>query len=137
MRLAYRKSNIYDTMAQLHESQISKTNKIIGYVLTILPTLLIISAGIGKIFGIEATLENMSKVPNFEDLIVFIGVLELVIMALYWFPKTKRLGFFLLCSFCGGIIVAEMVSGQIPVMGIVISVMFYIGTFVRMPSLLK
>jgi hypothetical protein len=123
-------------MTTLHEEQINKTQKIIGYVLSILASLIIIMAGAGKIAGSEEMINNMTGIPNFSDKLFFIGVLELILLALYWIPKTSNFGFFLLCSFCGGAILAEMVLGKIPMGGIMVSVLFYAGTILRKPSIL-
>lgn len=121
----------------LHDASIGKTRKMVGYGISILVSLMIFMAGMAKLVGAEPILENMSKVTNFGDKILLVGLLELVILVIYWIPKTSNLGFFLMASFGGGIIVAEIVSGQPPVAGIAVTTLFYIGTFLRKPSLLK
>jgi len=123
-------------MSSLHETQIGKTRKIAGYVISILGSFMILMAGFQKIIGSEEMINNMSGIPNFADKLVFIGALELVLLLIYWIPKTSNLGFFLLCSFCGGAIIAEMVLGKFPMGGIMISTLFYLGTVLRKPSLL-
>jgi hypothetical protein len=122
-------------MNTLHETQISKTRKITGYVLSILPSLMILMAGIMKVIGNEGMLENMNKITNWGDKMLLIGLIELGALALYWIPKTMNIGFFLLASFGGGIIVAEVVAGDIPIPGIIVSTLLYAGTFLRKPSI--
>lgn len=122
-------------MSVLHESQISKPRKITGYVLSILASAMIVFAGVGKILQTEDMIKNMSNIPNFEDLLIFVGVLELVILAIYWIPKTSNIGFFLMASFCGGIIAGEIVLGHPPIPGIIVTILFYVGTMLRKPSL--
>ena len=78
---------------------------------------------------------NMAKVTNFGDKMLFIGVLEIILLVLYWTPKTMNIGFFLLASFGGGIIVAEIVTGEMPIAGIMVSTLFYVGTMLRKPSI--
>jgi hypothetical protein len=119
----------------LHETQISKTRRIIGYALSIIPSLMILMAGIMKVIGNEGMLENMNKINNWGDKMLLIGLIELGALALYWIPKTMNIGFFLLASFGGGIIVAEVVGGDIPIPGIMVSSLLYAGTFLRKPSL--
>lgn len=119
----------------LQETQISKTRRIAGYTVSILPSLMLLMAGVMKIIGAEEMQANFAKIPNFADKLLFIGVLELILLALYWTPKTMNIGFFLLCSFGGGIIVAEIVSGGMPIPGIMVSTLFYVGTILRKPSL--
>jgi hypothetical protein len=119
----------------LHEAQISKTRKIAGYTISILASLMILMAGIMKVIGNEGMLENMSKITNWGDKMLLIGLIELSALALYWIPKTSNIGFFLLASFGGGIIVAEVVSGSFPLTGIMVTTLFYVGTMLRKPSL--
>jgi hypothetical protein len=119
----------------LHETQISKTRRITGYALSIIPSLMILMAGIMKVIGNEGMLENMNKINNWGDKMLLIGLIELGALALYWIPKTMNIGFFLLASFGGGIIVAEVVGGDIPIPGIMVSSLLYAGTFLRKPSL--
>lgn len=122
-------------MSTLHEPQIGKARKIVGYVLSILASLLILFSGLSKIAGTEEMVENMSKLPNFIDKLMLIGVLELVILALYWIPKTSNIGFFLLASYAGGIIVGEIVAGDMPIPGMMVATLFYLGTMLRKPAL--
>lgn len=121
----------------LHEAKVTKLQRIAGYLLSGLASLMIAGGGLAKIAGAAPVLENMSKIPGFEDKTVLIGVFEIALVALYWISKTSNLGFFLLASFTGGIIVAETVSGQVPFTGIFLSVMLYAGTIMRKPSLLS
>ena len=88
-----------------------------------------------KVIGNEGMLENMNKITNWGDKMLLIGFIELGALALYWIPKTMNIGFFLLASFGGGIIVAEVVAGDIPIPGIIVSSLFYAGTMLRKPSL--
>ncbi len=122
-------------MNNLHESQISKKRKIAGYVLSIIPSLNILMAGIMKVIPTEQLVEGMNKIPNFGDKILSVGLLELLVLALYWIPKTSNLGFLLLVSYGGGIIVAETVAGVTPVAGLIVTTLFYVGTMLRKPSL--
>ncbi len=119
----------------LHETQISKSRKIAGYALSIIPSLMILMSGIMKIAGTEEMMQNMGKIPNIADIVSFIGSLEILCLLLFWIPKTSNIGFFLLASYGGGIIVAEIVSGAIPIAGIIVTTLFYLGTMLRKPSL--
>jgi len=124
-------------MANYHDTSISKTQKIAGYAMSILFSIQIIMAGVMKLFLAAPIVENMNAVNNWGDKTLFVGILELIILALYWIPKTQKLGFYLLCSFVGGVIVAEVVAGKPPIAGILVSVLLYAGTALRFPKLLK
>ncbi|MFT4755051.1 MAG: hypothetical protein ACI85Q_002616 [Salibacteraceae bacterium] len=123
-------------MKYLHETQISKTRKIIGYALSVLASLMILMAGITKLIGTEEMVVNFAHLPNWEDKMLFIGILELVILVLYWLPKTMNMGFFLMLGFMGGALLAEVViKGGVPIPAIFVTTLFYTGTFLRKPSL--
>jgi len=124
-------------MANYHDTSISKAQKIVGYTMSILFSIQIIMAGVMKLFLAAPIVENMNAVNNWGDKTLFVGILELIILALYWIPKTQKLGFYLLCSFVGGVIVAEVVAGKPPIAGILVSVLLYAGTALRFPKLLK
>jgi len=124
-------------MANYHDTSISKAQKIAGYAMSILFSIQIIMAGVMKLFLAAPIVENMNAVNNWGDKTLFVGILELIILALYWIPKTQKLGFYLLCSFVGGVIVAEVVAGKPPIAGILVSVLLYAGTALRFPKLLK
>jgi hypothetical protein len=68
-------------------------------------------AGILKAIQEDSMPERMSNIPNWGDKLLFIGLLELALLALYWIPKTRELGFYLPGAFVGGIIVAEVAAG--------------------------
>lgn len=122
-------------MNMLHETQISKKRKIAGYVLSIIPSLMILMAGVTKLIGTEMV-QNFANLTNWEDKMLFIGILELVILALYWIPKTMNMGFFLMLGFMGGALLAEVIlKGGMPLPAIFVTTLFYIGTMLRKPSL--
>lgn len=132
-------------MAQFHEDQIGKAQKITGYAFSILFSFQILMAGILKVIQEDSIVERMSNIPNWGDKLLFIGLLELILLALYWIPKTQKLGFYLLCAFVGGIIVAEVAAGThveqgappAPLVGVITAVLLYAGTMLRKPSMLK
>ena len=122
-------------MTSLHETQISKARKIAGYTISIIASFMLFMAGIMKIIGNEEMKINITKVTNFGDKLMFIGILEIIILILYWIPRTMNIGFFFLASFGGGIIVAEIVTGKMPFAGILVTTLFYVGTILRKPTL--
>jgi succinate dehydrogenase/fumarate reductase cytochrome b subunit len=124
-------------MGKYHESEISKAQRITGFILSFLFSFQILMAGVMKLLKASPIVENMNAITNWGDKTLFIGILELILLALYWIPSTLKLGFYLLCSFVGGIIVAEVVAGKPPIVGIITAVLLFAGTIMRKPSLLK
>ncbi|MCZ4408884.1 DoxX family protein [Cryomorphaceae bacterium 1068] len=123
-------------MKKLHEEEIGKIRRIAGYVISAMPSLMIIMAGITKLTGTEEMAQNFAKLPNWENSMQLIGGLELTLIFLYWIPKTMNMGFFLLLGFMGGALLAEVIiNGGIPVPAIIITTLLYVGTMLRKPSL--
>ncbi len=119
---------------RLHEESIGSIRKYSGYILSILATAIIVFSGINKVMGAQWVVESLAII-HLSHLTVFIGILELVCVILYWMPKTSNIGFFLLCSYVGGIIVAELSMGFGATFGVGVALMLYIGTMLRKPSI--
>lgn len=122
-------------MFELHEKGISKPQRFIGYALSLLPSLGVVGSGITKFFSdteIHVLLEQLGMAEH----AVLIGLIEIIVVLLYWIPKTSNIGFFLFCSYIGGIIVGELILGDIPLPGLTIGAMIYVGTLLRKPSLM-
>ena len=121
-------------MFDLHEPTISRTRRILGYILVLLPSFGVLGSGIMKFFPggeIHLLLEQL----NFAEYTVIIGLAEIAIVMLYAFPRTFNIGFFLFCSYIGAIFVAELILGQVPLPALAIGVMVYVGTYLLRPSL--
>ena len=111
--------------------QISKTRNITGWVLSALPCAMILFSGSQKITKAEWMLASMEKV-NMLEITPYIGALEIACVILYLIPKTSNIGFFLLCSYIGGIIASEIAMGATPpLLGIGLAVLLYVGTMLR------
>lgn len=122
-------------MTRLHEAGISKSRRTIGYLLSLLPSLAVLGSGVTKFFPdteIHLLLERLGMAEH----AIMIGLIEIVCVVLYWIPRTSNVGFFLFCSYAGGIIVGELILGDVPLPGLAIGGMIYLGTLLRKPSLL-
>ena len=122
------------TMFQLHDPGISKARRLTGYALSLLPSLAVLGSGVTKFFpgsDIHTLLEQLGMAEH----AVVIGLIEIACVLLYWIPRTSNIGFYLFCSYIGGITVAELILGDFPWPGLTIGVMIYVGTLLRKPSL--
>jgi len=111
---------------------ISKVRKISAWVLTAIPIFLLTAACLGKLTANEEVVQNLAPYNINPQLL---GIVLLGCLLLYLIPKTSNIGFFLLCSYMGGVIVGELVKGDPPIMGIVLSILLYVGTMLRKPEL--
>jgi len=105
----------------------------LGWAMSLFVCLGITSAGMGKMMKSKFLVESLTKI-NLQDHIVTIGAIEIICVIIYLIPKTANIGFFLLCSYIGGIIVAEWAMG-IPTIGITLAILLYVGTMLRRPEL--
>ena len=124
-------------MPSLHDPEIGTIRKISGYILSIIPSGLMVFSAITKLTRDEFMVNSMEAL-NLLPSMTLIGVLEVLIVLLYWIPKTMRLGFFLMCSFIGGIMAAELIQAggqQLPIPGLPMAIFLYVGTFLRKKEL--
>ena len=106
----------------------------LGWAMSIFVCLGIAASGTAKLLQAQELVDSLAKI-NLQDYIVPIGVIELICVALYLIPKTSNIGFFLLCSYIGGIIASELAMGFGPGIGIMLAILLYVGTMLRKPEL--
>lgn len=121
-------------MPALHHADISRIQKFSAYTLSIIASLMVLSSAIFKFTG-EPNIYNILETLGVAEHAVAIGLAEILIVALYWIPRSSNLGFFLFCSYIGAITVAEIIMGDFPLPGLTIGLMIYLGTLLRKPDL--
>ncbi len=108
---------------------------ILGWIFSGLACAVIIYSGINKLLGSPTMVESLDRI-NLGDYVRVIGFIELLCVVIYLVPRTGNIGFFLLCSYVGGIIVAEWGMGYPPGLGIIVAIFIYFGTLLRKPELI-
>lgn len=111
-----------------------KRRIIIGWILSGLACAVIVFSGINKLAGSNEMIESLDKI-NLGKYVRAIGLIEILCVIVYLVPRTSNIGFFLLCSYVGGIIVAEWGMGYPPGLGIIVAIFIYCGTLLRKPEL--
>ena len=108
----------------------SKTKGTVGLILTSIVALALLASGTAKLIGVEMMTQILG------DKTMFVGLIEIVCVALFLYPKTNNLGFFLLCSYLGGVIATEWIhlSGM-PLPGVILNTVLWIGMYLRKPQL--
>jgi len=112
----------------------AKTKRIISIILMIIPSLMLIMSGIMKVTGAEQIVTGLTK-AGLGNIITLIGVIELVSVTLFLYPKTYKIGFLLLCSYLGGAMCIELAGGQPPMAAVFIAII-WISVFLRDKSML-
>jgi hypothetical protein len=121
------------------EAQTQSPNKVtfwIGWVLSILPCLLLLMSATMKLSQSEEVVTELGKRGYSPNTILPIGVAELASTILYLIPQTAVLGAILLVGYLGGATATHVIAGDgmfwSPVlMGVIV----WLGLYLREPRL--
>ena len=86
----------------------SKTTLWTGYILSALAILFLIFDGVIKVLQLTPAVEATTQLGYAADMVMVIGLLELVSLAVYVFPRTSVLGAILLTGYLGGAMATQM-----------------------------
>jgi len=114
-------------------TEISKTRKIIAWVIAGLLTALYAFSSSGKLFFHPEQMEPM-HLANWR---IIIGIGEITSALLFLFPKTNIYGTLLLSAYMGGAIILHMTNSLSIVMPSVVLILVWTVGFLRNPELLK
>lgn len=103
----------------------------LGWVLGVLPCLLLVMSGVMKI----RQPEQIAKMGLPVNTILPIGVVELASTVLYLIPQTAVLGAILLTGYMGGAIVTHVRLGEPFYIQTLIGVVLWLGLYLREPRL--
>ena len=106
-----------------------KTKRIISIVLMVIPSLMLTMSAFMKLSGAEEIVKGFSKIGLLQHL-TWIGIIEIISVILFIYPKTRKIGFLLLCSYLGGAMSIELAGGQPPMAAVFIAVL-WISVFLR------
>ncbi len=99
-----------------------------------LSSLLIAFTIFGKLARSPQVVEQMGPLGLEEELYLLTAI-EIVALALYIFPQTINIGFFLLTAYYGGAIAVNLNEPVNTVPAIVFLILIWIATFIRKPAL--
>jgi uncharacterized membrane protein YphA (DoxX/SURF4 family) len=107
----------------------------LGWVLGVLPCLLLVMSGVMKIAQPGDFLDQFTKMGYPAQTALAIGVVELVCTALYLIPQTAVLGAILLTGYMGGAIATHVRVEEMFVVQFLIGVVLWLGLYLREPRL--
>ena len=113
-------------------TEISKSSKIIAWVISGLLTALFLFSASGKFMHPE----QMAQM-KLADWRIIIAIGEIVSSLLFLFPKTNKLGAVLLSSYLGGAIIIHMTGGMSIAMPSVVLILVWITGILRNPEMIK
>ncbi|HYX37207.1 MAG TPA: DoxX family protein [Oligoflexus sp.] len=103
----------------------------IGWVLSVLPSLLLLFSGFNKIMATEEVLAGLTHFGIDPAHIKGLGVLEIMITLLYLIPRTSFIGAILLTGWMGGAIFTHVRVGDPYFMQVAVAFLIWIGFGLR------
>ena len=103
----------------------------VGYILSALPTLLLLFSGVMKLVKPPSVMEGFVRLGYDESLALGIGLVELVCTILYLVPRTSVLGAILLTGYLGGATATHLRIGEPYYAAVLLGVLVWGGLFLR------
>ena len=94
-----------------------------------IPSIMLIMSGIMKLAGAEQIVAGLTK-AGLGQYITLFGIIELVSVALFWFPKTYKIGFLLMSCYLAGALSIELTSSATPTAAFLL-VFLWMGIFLK------
>ena len=113
--------------------EISKSSKIVSWIIAGLLTALYLFSASGKLFLHPEQMGQM----KLGDWRVIIALGEITSALLFLFPKTNKYGTLLLSSYMGGAIILHMTGGMSIAMPTVVLMLVWVVAYLRNPELFK
>lgn len=81
--------------------------------MTIIPAAILLLSGFAKLSGAPEVVAGLSKL-GYGPLIKVLGIAEFIFAALFLYPPTYKIGFYLILSYLGGAAAIEIAGGGPP-----------------------
>jgi DoxX-like family len=109
----------------------TKTQKIIGHVLSSAVALMLVASSAGKLMRADGVVKGFAEMSISDSLIRPIGVIEIACAILSVIPQTRFWGVILITGYMGGTVITHMRMGQPPIAQIAIGVVAWVGLALR------
>ena len=106
-----------------------------GWVISVLPVLMLLMSAVMKFVKPPGMAEGLSKIGWREDQMLTLGILELTCTLLYVIPQTSMLGAILLTGYLGGAIATHVRVGDDYLGPVIFGVLVWLGLYLRDPRL--
>jgi hypothetical protein len=113
----------------------SKPVRLLGWVLCILPALMLLAGAGMMLSGSEEAMKGMRTAGFTERAGMFIGITALACAILYLLPPTAVLGAILITGYLGGAVVTHVRAQEPFFVPIIVGVVVWLGLFLRDPRL--
>lgn len=115
----------------------TKTKNIINWVLAGLVAFIFIGSAVSKLTANAEALEAAAKFGLNATTYKILGVIELIAVGLFFYPRTGILGTLLLAAYMGGAISTHVEFAQPLIAPVIISAFLWIAAAIRFPELSK
>lgn len=120
-----------DTVGTTMYVKPGKGAMIAGWILSVLPCLMLLFSGVMKFMGGEELAKGFDHLGWPVKLAVTLGVIELVSTVLYLVPKTAVLGAILLTGYLGGAMATHLRIEEPVIIQFLLGVVLWLGLFLR------
>ena len=114
---------------------VSKTALWIGWILTILPILVLLMSAVMKLAKPTPIVEGFAHLGIPINLAIGLGILEFACTLIYAIPRTSVLGAILLTGYLGGATFATLRVGDAFLPPVILGVLVWGGLFLRDPRI--
>ena len=121
--------------SEIQMGSASKKLFIIGWILTVLPALMLIFSAVMKFVKPPDLIKGFADLGLDVRLALGLGILELACTILYLIPRTAVLGAILLTGYLGGAVLTHLRVGEQFFGPIILGVVLWGGLFLRDPRL--
>lgn len=113
----------------------AKAKKIIGWVLSGLAGSMLIASAIDKIIPTQHAIDMASSFGISTNQYLILGIIEVISVLLFLYPRTAIVGLLLLSSYLGGAIATHLQHGQEILFPSVFEAIVWIAAVIRFPEL--
>lgn len=113
----------------------AKIKNITGWSLSGLAGLMLAASAIDKIIPTQHAIDMASSFGISTDQYIILGIIEVVSVILFLYPRTAILGLLLLSSYLGGAIATHLQHGQSIIFPAAFEVVLWVAAVIRFPEL--
>lgn len=103
----------------------------VGWVLSVLPSLLLLFSGFNKVMASEEVLKGLDHFGINPEQIKVLGLVEILITLIYLVPRTSFIGAILITGWMGGAIFTHLRVGDTFIMQMIVPILVWIGFGLR------
>jgi hypothetical protein len=112
-----------------------KAARIVGWILTVLPALMLLAGAAMMLSHNEKAMEDFRKRGFSDQSATYIGITAAACAILYLLPPTAVLGAILITGYLGGAVVTHVLGHEQFFAPIIVGVVVWLGLFLRDPRL--